>query len=83
MWSCSSCCEKFWCICAASWASMAFPHALFRSEDGAGVTVYFITRVAKLIPTQGRQELLSEILSLETQEDHPRSRNPGPTCHSS
>jgi hypothetical protein len=35
MWSWSSCCEKFWCICAASWASMAFPQALFRSEGGA------------------------------------------------
>lgn len=32
MWSCRSCCEKFWCICAASCASMAFPQALFRSE---------------------------------------------------
>lgn len=31
MWSCRSCWEKFWCICAASWASMAFPQALFRS----------------------------------------------------
>lgn len=39
MWSCSSCWEKFWCICAASWASMAFPHALFRSVNGAGVIV--------------------------------------------
>lgn len=34
MWSWSSCCEKFWCIWAASWASMAFPQALFRSEVG-------------------------------------------------
>ena len=32
MWSCRSCWEKFWCIWAASWASMLFPQALFRSE---------------------------------------------------
>lgn len=32
MWSWRSCCEKFWCICAASCASIAFPQALFRSE---------------------------------------------------
>lgn len=31
MWSCKSCWEKFWCIWAASWASMVFPQALFRS----------------------------------------------------
>lgn len=31
MWSCRSCCEKFWCIWAASWASMVFPQALFKS----------------------------------------------------
>lgn len=31
MWSWRSCCEKFWCICAASCASMALPQALFRS----------------------------------------------------
>lgn len=31
MWSCRSCWEKFWCICAASWASMVFPQALFKS----------------------------------------------------
>lgn len=32
MWSCRSCWEKFWCIWAASWASMLFPQALFRSD---------------------------------------------------
>lgn len=32
MWSCRSCWEKFWCIRAASWASMLFPQALFRSD---------------------------------------------------
>lgn len=32
MWSWRSCWEKFWCIWAASWASMLFPQALFRSD---------------------------------------------------
>lgn len=35
MWSCSSCWEKFWCICAASWASIVFPRALFKSLSSA------------------------------------------------
>lgn len=35
MWSWRSCCEKFWCICAASCASIAFPQALFRSLSRA------------------------------------------------
>lgn len=33
MWSCSSCWEKFWCIWAASWASIVFPRALFKSTS--------------------------------------------------
>lgn len=35
MWSCRSCWEKFWCIWAASWASIVFPQALFRSLSSA------------------------------------------------
>lgn len=31
IWSCRSCWEKFWCICAASCASIEFPQALFKS----------------------------------------------------
>lgn len=39
MWSCRSCWEKFWCIWAASWASMVFPHALFRSDGNRALWI--------------------------------------------
>lgn len=59
---------------------MAFPHALFRSEDGAGVTVHPLGSQTHTNP--GETELPSDIQThLEMQEDHPQSPEQEPRLH--
>lgn len=71
IWSCRSCWEKFWCIWAASWASMVFPQALFRSAGNRSMWVLITTLINTVLSINFHANVTIERKLLLSQHEIP------------